>query len=75
MPNVSGRIPVDVKDLDQDFDSDLKKVCTLMWSLSLYIVNQWKKFIGIFLFELHLLLLLFSKFYIIYKNIKKPEMP
>lgn len=30
MPNVSGRVPVDVKDLDQDFDSDLKKVCTLM---------------------------------------------
>lgn len=30
MPNVSGRAPVDVKDLDQDFDSDLKKVCALM---------------------------------------------
>ncbi|XP_050441466.1 ubiquitin carboxyl-terminal hydrolase 32 [Adelges cooleyi] len=30
MPNVSGRIPVDIKDLDQDFDSDLKKVCTMM---------------------------------------------
>lgn len=37
MPNVFGRVPVDVKDLDQDFDSDLKKVCTMMWSLSLYI--------------------------------------
>jgi hypothetical protein len=34
---VFGRVPVDVKDLDQDFDSDLKKVCTIMWSLSLYI--------------------------------------
>ncbi|CAI6345795.1 unnamed protein product [Macrosiphum euphorbiae] len=30
MPNVFGRVPVDVKDLDQDFDSDLKKVCTMM---------------------------------------------
>lgn len=30
MPNVSGRAPVDVKDLDQDFDSDLKKVCAVM---------------------------------------------
>ncbi|XP_050522495.1 ubiquitin carboxyl-terminal hydrolase 32 [Daktulosphaira vitifoliae] len=30
MPNVSGRNPVDIKDLDQDFDSDLKKVCTMM---------------------------------------------
>jgi len=37
MPNVFGRVPVYVKDLDQDFDSDLKKVCTMMWSLSLYI--------------------------------------
>lgn len=45
MPNVFGRVPVDVKDLDQDFDSDLKKVCTMMWSLSLYIFYKSMKMI------------------------------
>lgn len=59
MPNVSGRIPVDVKDLDQDFDSDLKKVCTMMWLWSLnfiYFIIQERGHLKVFLHMLYLLL-------------------
>lgn len=30
MPNISGRQTPDTRDLDEDFDSDLKKMCLIM---------------------------------------------
>lgn len=30
MPNVMGKNPLDVNDLDQDFETDYKKMCHLM---------------------------------------------
>jgi ubiquitin carboxyl-terminal hydrolase 6/32 len=31
MPSIAGKTP-DTRDLDDDFDSDLKKLCCIMWS-------------------------------------------
>lgn len=30
MPNITGRQKPDTRDLDEEFDSDLKKMCTVM---------------------------------------------
>jgi hypothetical protein len=30
MPNIAGRLKPDTGDLDEEFDSDLKKMCSLM---------------------------------------------
>lgn len=30
MPSIAGKTP-DIRDLDDDFDSDLKKLCCIMW--------------------------------------------